>query len=80
MSLLNKFELEELDLITKKEKAVMLLRARDNLTQVDIAKQLGISQAAVSKFERTALKKIRESHKITKFAKRLGVMMEEDEL
>ncbi len=67
-------------LITKKEKEVILLRAKENLTQLAVAEKLGISQAAVSKFERSALKKIRESHKIIKFANKYNIKVEEDEL
>lgn len=67
-------------MITRKEKEILLLRLKDDLTQIDVAKKLNISQAAVSKFERTAFKKIKDSYKIIGFAEKLGVKIEEDEL
>jgi Tfx family DNA-binding protein len=47
-------------LLTEKEIEVLRLR-KANLTQVEVAKKLGVSQAAVSSFEKNALKKIREA-------------------
>ncbi|MGV8161940.1 MAG: sigma factor-like helix-turn-helix DNA-binding protein [Candidatus Nanoarchaeia archaeon] len=54
-------------MLTQKEIEVLRLR-KAHLTQVEVAKKLGISQAAVSSFEKNALKKIDESHELLKFA------------
>jgi Tfx family DNA-binding protein len=52
-------------LLTEKEIEVLRLRIA-NLTQVEVAKKLGISQAAVSSFEKNAMKKIDEAHSTIK--------------
>lgn len=57
-------------LLTQKEIEVLKLR-KANLTQIEVAKKLGISQAAVSSFEKNALRKIEESHKMLKLANQM---------
>ena len=66
-------------MITKKEREVLELR-KQGLTQVEVAKKLKISQAAVSKFEKNAIRKIQEAFKTVALAKKLGVEVEEDEI
>lgn len=58
-------------MLTKKELEVLKLR-RANLTQVEVAKKIGISQAAVSGFEKNALKKIDDAKKVEETVKKLG--------
>jgi Tfx family DNA-binding protein len=58
--------------LTEKEKQVLTLRGK-GLTQVQVAKKLKISQAAVSDFERNARQKIKEAEDAIAFAKSLGV-------
>ncbi|MCC7574298.1 helix-turn-helix domain-containing protein [Candidatus Woesearchaeota archaeon] len=65
-------------MLTKKEYQVLELRTKKKLTQVEVAKQLKISQAAVSKFERTAIQKIKNAHKIIEISERLGIKLEDD--
>ncbi len=48
-------------LLTEKEIEILRLRKAD-LTQIEVAKKLGISQAAVSSFEKNAQRKIDEAH------------------
>ncbi len=67
-------------MLTKKEYAVLELRHKKKLTQVELAKQLGISQAAISKFERTAKQKIKDARKVVDVANNLGIKIEEEEL
>jgi len=67
-------------LLTKKEYQVLELRKKNKLTQIEVANKLGISQAAVSKFERTALQKIKNSHKVIELAQKLGIKIEDDAL
>jgi transcriptional regulator len=62
--------------LTKKEIQILELRTT-GLTQVDIALKLNISQAAVSGFERSAHKKIKEAHSTLAEAYRLGVNLDE---
>lgn len=59
-------------MLTKKEIQVLELRAK-KLTQIDVSKKIGISQAAVSHFETNALKKIKEANEALKVAKKLGI-------
>ena len=59
-------------MLTRKEIKVLELRAK-KLTQTEVSKKLGISQAAVSQFEKNALRKIREAAETIKDAKRLGL-------
>ena len=65
-------------MLTKKEYEVLELRKKKNLTQVELAKELKISQAAVSKFERSAIQKIKDAQKIMKIADKLKIKIEED--
>jgi Tfx family DNA-binding protein len=59
-------------MLTDKEIKVLELRQK-GLTQVEVASKLGISQAAVSSFEKNALNKIRDAEMILQTARRLGV-------
>jgi transcriptional regulator len=59
-------------MLTEKEIQVLELRAK-KLTQIDVSKKLGISQAAVSHFEKNALKKIKEAEQALEVAKKLGI-------
>lgn len=59
-------------MLTEKEVKVLELRQRGVL-QSEIAKKLGISQAAVSHFEKNALKKIVEAKETLETSKRLGI-------
>jgi len=58
-------------LLTEKEIEVLRLR-KANLTQVEVAKKLGVSQAAVSSFEKNALRKITEAHSTIKLTVNLN--------
>ena len=58
--------------LTEKEINVLKLRTK-GLTQVQVAKRLKISQAAVSDFEKNARRKIDEARATLKVAKELGV-------
>ncbi len=58
--------------LTEKEIQVLELRQR-GLTQVDVSKKLDISQAAVSHFEKNALRKISEAKKTLETARRLKI-------
>jgi transcriptional regulator len=62
--------------LTQKEIAVLTLR-KEGLTQVEVAKRLTITQAAVSKFEQNAKQKLRDAHEIIKLAEALGLDAEE---
>jgi Tfx family DNA-binding protein len=59
-------------MLTEKEIKVLELRKK-GLTQTEASKKLGISQAAVSHFEKNALKKISEAKATTDTARRLGI-------
>jgi Tfx family DNA-binding protein len=59
-------------MLTKKEIEVLELRQK-GLIQKDVAKKLGISQAAVSHFEKNARRKIAEAKTTIEAARRLGV-------
>ncbi|MBW2990906.1 LuxR C-terminal-related transcriptional regulator [Candidatus Woesearchaeota archaeon] len=59
-------------MLTQKEIQVLELRAK-KLTQIEVSKKLGISQAAVSHFEKNALRKINEAKETQKTAKKLGI-------
>lgn len=59
-------------MLTEKESKVLELRAK-KLTQIDVSKKLKISQAAVSHFEKNALRKIKEAEQILEIAKKLGL-------
>lgn len=62
-------------MLTQKEIAVLELRAK-KLTQIEVSKKLGISQAAVSHFEKNALRKIREAEETMQTAKKLKLTKE----
>ena len=59
-------------MLTQKEIKVLELRAK-KLTQIEVSKKLGISQAAVSHFEKNALRKINEAKETLKIARKLGI-------
>jgi transcriptional regulator len=59
-------------MLTEKEIQVLELRAK-KLLQTEVSKKLGISQAAVSHFEKNALKKIKEAEQIIELAKKMGL-------
>jgi len=59
-------------LLTEKEIQVLELRAK-KLIQVEVSKKLKISQAAVSHFEKNALRKIKEAEQTLQIVKKLGL-------
>lgn len=59
-------------MLTGKEIEVLKLRKK-GLKQIQIAKKLGISQPAVSSFEKSISQKIRSSIKILELVKELGI-------
>jgi HTH-type transcriptional regulator, fmd operon transcriptional regulator len=59
-------------MLTEKEIQVLELRQK-GLTQTEVSKKLGISQAAVSHFEKNALRKISEAKTTIETAKRLKI-------
>lgn len=60
-SWLDKIVLKEaLSKLDKKERQIIILRYFKDMTQVDVAKTLGITQVQVSRLERKTLKKIRD--------------------
>lgn len=59
-------------MLTEKEIEVLKLKKQD-LTQLEIAKRLKISQPAVSSFYNNALNKIKDAEEILKIKKELGV-------
>lgn len=61
--------------LTPKELEVLQLRGR-GLTQIEVAQKLGISQAAVSQFEKNAIKKILDAQKTLTEAKSLGITID----
>ena len=63
-------------MLTEKELEVLTRRARGE-NQRAIAKALKISQAAVSKFETNARRKILEADEILALSGRLGIRIEE---
>ena len=63
--------------LTKRERQVLKLREEKGHTQEEVAKLLDISQAAVSKFECNAHKKIRNAKITLKIADDLGVEVED---
>ncbi|HJX05780.1 MAG TPA: sigma factor-like helix-turn-helix DNA-binding protein [Candidatus Nanoarchaeia archaeon] len=62
-------------MLTQKEIAVLELRAK-KLTQIEVSKKLGISQAAVSHFEKNALRKIKEAEETMQTARKLKLTKE----
>ncbi len=61
-----------ISMLTKKEIEVLELRQK-GLIQKEVAKKLGISQAAVSHFEKNAHRKISEAKATLETARRIGV-------
>jgi len=59
-------------MLTEKEIRVLELRAK-RLTQIEVSKKLNISQAAVSHFEKNALRKIKEAKTTISVARRLQI-------
>lgn len=59
-------------MLTEREIEVLELR-RDGLTQVEVAAQLDITQAAVSNFEQNAHEKIEDAKDTLATAEELGV-------
>jgi len=59
-------------MLTEKEIEVLKLKNK-NLTQLEIAKKLNISQPAVSSFYANALKKIKEAEEVLKIKKELKI-------
>lgn len=65
-------------MFTKKEIEVLELRKK-NLTQTEVAKRLKITQAAVSKFEKNAIAKIKDAKRLLILAEKMNLEVEEDE-
>lgn len=65
-------------MLTRKEFEVLELRNK-GLTQIQVAEKLGISQAAVSKFEKNAIAKIRDAKKLLDLVSKHKIKVEEDE-
>jgi transcriptional regulator len=59
-------------MLTQKEIDVLKLR-KSNLTQIEVANKIGISQAAVSSFEKNALKKIEDARQTGILAKQMKI-------
>jgi transcriptional regulator len=59
-------------MLTEKEIQILELRAK-KLTQVEVSIKLKISQAAVSHFEKNAIKKIKEAEETLIVARRLKI-------
>lgn len=57
-------------LLTEKEIEVVKLR-KEGLTQVEVARKIGISQAAVSNFEKNAYHKIGDAQAVLKIAENM---------
>ena len=64
-------------MFTKKEIEVLELR-RKKLTQTEVAKKLKITQAAVSKFEKNAIAKIKDAKRLLILAEKMNLEVEED--
>lgn len=60
-------------LLTEKEITVLQMRNK-GLTQVEVATRLGISQAAVSGFEKNAKRKLQDAQETLLRAKELGLI------
>ena len=58
--------------LTEKEVTVLQLRGQ-GLTQVDVAKRMKISQAAVSDFEKNAHRKLTDAQEMLDYAKQAGI-------
>jgi len=59
-------------MLTEKEIEILRLKSK-NMTQLDIAKKLNISQPAVSSFYSNAIKKIKEAEEVLKIKKELKI-------
>ena len=59
-------------MLTQKEIKVLKLKEK-NLTQLEIAKKLKISQPAISSFYNNALKKIKDAEEVLKIKKEIGI-------
>ncbi|MBN1793299.1 hypothetical protein JW826_06465 [Candidatus Woesearchaeota archaeon] len=59
-------------MLTEKEIKVLELR-KQSLTQIEVSKRLKISQAAVSHFEKNAIRKIKEAEDTIETARRLRI-------
>ena len=62
-------------MLTEKEIRVLELK-KEGFTQVEIAKKLGITQAAVSGFYTNAIAKIKSSFETVELAKKLGIKVD----
>ncbi|HBG75605.1 MAG TPA: RNA polymerase sigma-G factor, partial [Clostridiales bacterium] len=51
---------EAMKKLNKREKLILTLRFFDGRTQMEVAEEIGISQAQVSRLEKTALKHMRK--------------------
>ena len=51
---------EAIKLLSPREKRILAMRFFDGKTQMDVASQIGISQAQVSRLEKGALQKIKK--------------------
>jgi transcriptional regulator len=63
--------------LTDRERAVLLLR-QQGLTQAAVARNLKITQGAVSGFETNAYRKLRDAHVAITFAKRHNISIPAD--
>jgi transcriptional regulator len=59
-------------MLTEKEINILNLR-REGLTQVEVAKKIKISQAAVSSFEMNAIRKIEDAKKTIEISTKLKI-------
>ena len=50
--------------LPEREKHILSLRFMNGMTQIEVAKEIGISQAQVSRLEKSALEKVKSHHKI----------------
>ena len=51
--------IQALDKLSEKEKNIIKRRFFDNKTQIEIAEEIGVSQAQISRIEKTALERIK---------------------
>ncbi len=65
-------------MLTKREIEVLELRKK-GLKQSEAAKKLGVTQAAISLFEKNAHRKIRDTVKDLQIIKKMGIKYDEDE-
>ncbi len=50
--------------LPEREKHILSLRFMNGMTQIEVAKEIGISQAQVSRLEKGALEKVKSHHKV----------------